>query len=264
MKFQVVNVTPEMAALWLKRNQLNRPLRPRFVHALADAMRRGEWAVNHQPVAINGDKLLDGQYRLRAIIESGLPFVKMTVAEGAESSTFDTIDIGVKRSNADIFREDQSVMTPINFVGRVIFSGTPTPREMRPLHAKLHRMVRKLNECVKRPQRGLTASAVKAGALAAILGGEDEEYVHTLYRNMSEFKVEKLPRVAQLFMRQITVEGQTSKVAGAQHWQLLARAWIAFRKENADYERLSVKDIGSRVAEIRSIFKKALGYEEKQ
>jgi hypothetical protein len=261
MKFQILNVTPDMAAAWLKRNQLNRPLRKRFVAALADAMKRGEWAVNHQPVAINGDKLLDGQHRLKAVIESGLPFVKMMIAEGAESQTFDTIDIGIKRSNADIFREDNAIMGPINMIARVCLMHNVTPREVKPFHQKLHRLAREVAECAKTPVRGMTSAALKVGIMAAILSGEDKDYVLGMYRNMLAYKTERLPRIGQLFVRQLAMDGTggAGRLAGAHTPQMMARAYITFKKENADFERLMVKNIGSRMEEIRNVFRKALG-----
>jgi hydrogenase maturation factor len=97
VKLQVLEVTPVQAKAWLKLNTLNRPVRSSYVAYLADAMKRGEWVVNHQPLAINGSRLIDGQHRLMAVVESGLSAVKMAVVTDADTATFDTIDIGVKR-----------------------------------------------------------------------------------------------------------------------------------------------------------------------
>lgn len=259
MKVEVLDVTPAMAKNWLKNNQLNRPVRKAHVKFLANAMQRGEWAVTHQGIAINGSRLLDGQHRLLALLESKLPAVKMTVCTGADSSTFDVIDIGQRRSNSDIFREDLHVMHPVSFIATMLLGRGVTPREIRPIYEKLRGPIREIIDQGPRSTKRFTAAPIKVGALAAILNGESKEYVHDIYHNMCSFHVEKLPRVAQLFVKQLSLDTTTGKkISTTNRYDLLVRAWTVFQSENADNSKLSVKDTNNRMDEIRRVYRKAL------
>jgi hypothetical protein len=95
-------VTPVKAAEMLSANTSNRPLSRSTVRAFAEAMRRGDWLVTHQGIAIDTNGVLvDGQHRLAAIIEADLP-VEMTVFTDVEPDTFDVLDTGKKRNAADV------------------------------------------------------------------------------------------------------------------------------------------------------------------
>ena len=259
MKFQTIAVTPDIAKDWLKKNPSNRAVRPTYVKQLAASMKRGEWATNHQAIAINGSRLIDGQHRLMAVIQSGLPSVKMSVVTDADVSTFDTIDIGAKRSNADIYREKNDVMTPINFVGRLIYGQRLTPRTIGPVYMKFRRPVTDIAGQLGKVKNKLTSTPVKVAALAAILEGEDKDYIYGLLKNMAEFKTAKLPPVCQSFVQQITL-GQKGPGSGSgkQH-DVLVRAWTAFHKANADLDQLRVKRVHDRLDKIRQILSKEIG-----
>lgn len=256
MKLNVMDVTPSQAKSWLKMNTLNRPVRKFYVNALAEAMKRGEFVPNHQAIALNGAKLIDGQHRLMAVIASGLPSVKMSVITDADSSTFETIDIGAKRTHADIFREDRHVMNPISYVARLVYMGHVTPAMTRPIYDKIHRQMREIVNSIPRTTRGFTASAVRVGALAAILNGEDKTYVLSLYKAMAEFDTKNLPPIAAAFVKQIMI-GKTT-ATGNVVADLLVRAYTVFQKENAENTRLSVKDASVRASRIREVFRKEL------
>lgn len=99
---RVEEVTPEVAREMLLRNTKNRSLRPDYVRQLSDAMKRGEWVVNGQPIQLAGDgTLLNGQHRLNAIVESGTT-VPLLVVRGLPVSTLKTMDVGTRRNLSDV------------------------------------------------------------------------------------------------------------------------------------------------------------------
>jgi hypothetical protein len=106
-------ITPRKAEEYLKLNKVNRPLSKRLVRDFAEAMRRGEWQVTHQGIALDTDGILvDGQHRLAAIVEAGIP-VEITVFTDVPVGTFDVLDTGKKRNAADVLAiegEKSSVM----------------------------------------------------------------------------------------------------------------------------------------------------------
>lgn len=95
-------VTPEIAGDWLASVSHNRPVSPLWVGALADRILRGEWEFNGDAIRFDAaGHLIDGQHRLLAVIQAGMPIVTLVVF-GLEAPAMDTIDIGKRRSIGDI------------------------------------------------------------------------------------------------------------------------------------------------------------------
>lgn len=93
MKLSVMNVTPEMAASWLDKNGRNRRISRYHVSRIADQIASGKWVLNGQTVSFDeAGRLLDGQHRLSAVVESGIS-VPMAVAVGVtDPEAFKTYD----------------------------------------------------------------------------------------------------------------------------------------------------------------------------
>ena len=102
MRSRVIKITPEKAEQMLAANAANRPLSKSTVRGFAEAMRRGDWLVTHQGIAVDSNGVLvDGQHRLAAIIEAQLP-VEVTVFSEVAPDTFDVLDTGKRRNAADV------------------------------------------------------------------------------------------------------------------------------------------------------------------
>lgn len=83
----IMDVTPELASEWLKKNYKNRSLSHDRIKQYTLAMISGNWVLTHQGIAFDdAGNLLDGQHRLQAVVKSGVT-VKMNV-------TFDVERIG--------------------------------------------------------------------------------------------------------------------------------------------------------------------------
>ncbi|RSM66254.1 hypothetical protein DMH03_03765 [Amycolatopsis sp. WAC 01376] len=101
---QVQLIDPKIATEILRWNEGNRKLDRDTVELYAQAMKRGEWQLSHQGIAIDIDGvLLDGQHRLAAVVRSGVS-VLMLVVRGVDRSTFSVVDTGKRRSAADTLR----------------------------------------------------------------------------------------------------------------------------------------------------------------
>lgn len=107
MKTQIKTITPKQAAQILEtRNPKNRKMSEKFVSKLARDIRAGAFITTHQGIAfdVNGD-LLDGQHRLAACVEAGVP-ITVPVSTGLDAAhklngatinTFEVIDGGRAR-----------------------------------------------------------------------------------------------------------------------------------------------------------------------
>jgi hypothetical protein len=106
-----MDVTPKLAAEWLRNNFVNRPLSEDTVIAYARDMANKVWTRTHQGIAFNdADALIDGQHRLHAVVRSGVTVPMMVTfglpakIEGAQMTTMDAVDRGKPRSVADQLR----------------------------------------------------------------------------------------------------------------------------------------------------------------
>lgn len=102
-KVEKVFVTPKLAAEWLARNSINRNLVKSHVKTLESLLVRGEWMLNGETIKFAPDgRLLDGQHRLTACVNSGVGFWTY-VAYGVASDAFDTIDVNLRpRKTSDV------------------------------------------------------------------------------------------------------------------------------------------------------------------
>lgn len=100
----IEKITPAMAEQMLKHNKSNRTLRKNKVHSYALQMQAGFWAADsNDAILISTDgELLNGQHRLNAVIEAGIP-VKMAVRYGVDKSIFKVLDQGAARSASDLY-----------------------------------------------------------------------------------------------------------------------------------------------------------------
>jgi hypothetical protein len=100
---EIMAVTPDLAAKWLKQNSHNRNIRKRAVTDYARDMKAGQWRLNGEAIKFAADgTLLDGQHRLMAVIEADVA-IPLMVVTGLPTDTQETMDAGCKRTTADAF-----------------------------------------------------------------------------------------------------------------------------------------------------------------
>jgi hypothetical protein len=106
MEMKKMKVTPVQAQQWLDTANIgNRTQSHSNVAKFAADMRRGDWRNTHQnAIAFYDDgTLADGQHRLAAIVQSGVP-IEMFVAYGLSRKDGSVIDQGRPRSAADALK----------------------------------------------------------------------------------------------------------------------------------------------------------------
>ncbi len=100
----VAEITPELAKEILETsNHGNRPLKKAHIKMLASSLKNNEWMLNGESIAFSeSGRLLDGQHRLHACINSGKPFKTIVIKGINDEAAFGTIDIGKPRSVTDL------------------------------------------------------------------------------------------------------------------------------------------------------------------
>lgn len=103
MRPEVINVDPQMAAEWLKKNIPNNRSISKAKEYDFD-MRMGNWLTTHQGIAFdtNGN-LIDGQNRLTAIVSSGIT-IEMLVVFDCDPKSLEVLDTGRKRTLGDTLK----------------------------------------------------------------------------------------------------------------------------------------------------------------
>lgn len=98
LRVELMTITPDLAAKWLKRNRINRPLLRRHVVNYVNAIKSGEWDdVNGETIIFSDENdLMDGQHRLTAVVEAQRPIVSLVVF-GISTKKRGSIDTGSKR-----------------------------------------------------------------------------------------------------------------------------------------------------------------------
>lgn len=100
---RVFTVAPEVAASILEtRNTNNRPRTPGEVKKLAAHMAAENWKLTGDTIKFSSSgRLLDGQHRLSACVQSGEPF-RTHIIFGIDDDAFDFLDAGKKRTPAHV------------------------------------------------------------------------------------------------------------------------------------------------------------------
>lgn len=103
-RVKVVQMTPEWATELLKTNTNNRGISKARVKSFAKQIKKGKWRKTGQGVSVAASgRLLDGQTRLNAVIQSGTA-TTMVVAFNCDEDSFAVFDTGRARSATDVLK----------------------------------------------------------------------------------------------------------------------------------------------------------------
>jgi hypothetical protein len=98
----VYTITPEIAKAMLASNTQNRKLQQNVIDNYARDMEGGRWHLNGEAISFSTTgRLLNGQHRLNAIVQSGIS-VDIQINENVDEAAFKSIDTGRKRSAGDV------------------------------------------------------------------------------------------------------------------------------------------------------------------
>lgn len=160
-------ITPEIAGQMLKNNSGNRAKSQTRVLQFAKEMTRG-WKLNGEPIIFGiNSRLLNGQHRLWACIESGCSFTTWVI-RGVDPTTFDTIDTGSPRTAGDVIGmtfkdlgcDPKSVASSIRWINTI---------RLKAWSLSAHKMSNTEIVAFLTSEPAITESAVKAKAAKQIL-----------------------------------------------------------------------------------------------
>lgn len=100
---ELIRLTPDLAAEWLRKSENPRPIDPGRVATYAKDMRDGNWTLTHQGMALNEYGLRDGFHRCSAVVESGVSILVWVFWDVDENAVIE-MDGGKTRSAAVALR----------------------------------------------------------------------------------------------------------------------------------------------------------------
>ena len=262
MKTVIETITPFIAKIYLKANTDNRPLRPSHVKTLAYDMKNGHWQVTHQGIAFDDTgRLIDGQHRLHAIVEAGVP-VEMSVTRGCSASAFSILDRGANRSASDILRWNRRVTDVVNFALSIAYGNQTSQTVSRIKLMEGSVLVQNcellLSYCPTCKPIMSTAAVKLAACVQMSLKASEGEFGFILsqYKALIFEQYDEMTKCSQSFNRQ-------SRDKRMFREELFCRAMIAFNQieSNTIYVRLTPEIMAQKYEIVRNIVKKHIGNE---
>lgn len=265
MTFTVEDVTPEMAAKWLQKNEGNRKLREPRAASLAKAICDGKYRLTHQPIAFSAKgRLLDGQHRLRAICLSNRT-IPIAVARNVPESAFDVIDAGLTRKMYERLRTDPKATTVATRLYRMMVGkGSPQEYEIQTMMDIVGDALLKVQQVAgpnkKKGGRIGRATQEAAIVLRMALAMHDKDEDGQLNIN---WKLEKLrrgdmvgaPPIIAAYHQQLMKGVQNTDITVSSDVDDFVRAWRAFDRTRESNGRLQIDDHSLVIREARDVFR---------
>jgi hypothetical protein len=260
MKYELITVTPQMASGYLATNDGNRRVRKSHVAYFAGLIERGEWLATHQGIALSSSgRLLDGQHRLLAVVETGraVPFM---VAFDVPDETFTALDTGLIRNVSDVLSLPKSVASVALALLRVCvpYVGKTPPQRVRQVVDAVGDLINDVIESTAR-KRLFSTSAIQAAAVYAILNGEDKARVLGILKDLSAHNFSGLPSVASSFVRFKLGEMHSVRAKISKEHEEFLRAFDMFTFEKANQLKIQLTDPQGRIFAARKQLAALLG-----
>lgn len=127
-------ISPTEAKRLLGNNyERQRKVLKKVVNKYANDMKKGNWNTDSGGMIIISEsgKLLDGQHRLMAVIQSGIP-IPFWVQEGTDEGAYDMIDSGYARNAANVIGgKNATCVAALARLGYMLESGIPLQNAYR-------------------------------------------------------------------------------------------------------------------------------------
>jgi hypothetical protein len=246
MKTNVVLVTPDYASKLLEKNTDNRKIRVQVVNQLVEVIKNGAWCLTHQGIAISEDGvILDGQHRLSAIVKSNIA-VKMAVSTDVPKEAFKAIDIGVKRTLQDMFKDEKKTIEIVRLAACIhLGTSTISPDVFEEyFKSPLTAHCRRLMEHTGAVRKIFTVSGNRLGAVLLAHKYKNEDYPFSQYRACALMDFDSMSRYTMSYFKHISEHGYKmidNLVGGQQlHAAALVYSFKAFDPERRDLTMFKV------------------------
>lgn len=125
----LLEITPHIAAVWLKNRHTNRSMHLSQLNKLKRALERERWEINGETIIFDEwGRLIEGQHRLQAVVDTQKTIWSLVVT-GIDKERFKTMGQGAKRTTGDILsirgqRNARNLAAALRWIWR--YEQTPT------------------------------------------------------------------------------------------------------------------------------------------
>lgn len=249
---KVVKITPKMAEQLLARNHVNRPLNESNVNSFCEILKRGEFMLSHQGIAIDtNDWLRDGQHRLTAIIRTGIAAV-MQVTTGVSPESYQVMDVGGRRRTVaeiyDISNKHAAVARLMAVIEDKTKHSGITAQYLVPYIKASAPYFEDLHGYCSSNTKVWSSAGVQTAAIIRMMDGEDKDYVKLVYYALVHMDFDSMPKVAQTLFRQV----QTGKSKG-HGTDFFARCLKVFTYKNQHMSAIQVSSTETAIKYAREV-----------
>jgi hypothetical protein len=233
-------VTPEMALEILdSRNGVNRRKRNWWAVALSKAIRRGEWITTHQGIAFDTEgNLLDGQHRLTAIALSNMP-VHTFVFRNVDKRAFSVIDVGIKRSVADVTGLSKKSAEVARMMATILYGGAVSSQQVLEVaETGIDEIHERLVDYCGTSRAVVSATPARLAVCLLVMDGHPEAAIFKTYADLVHLRYSEMSTAAQALIRQVSEK----RVTAQNHLDLLARAIKALDPKQKNLTKIQVAD----------------------
>lgn len=259
--FDVETVTPEKAVeILAKCNRGNRKLRIGTVAKYARMMALGQWRLSPEAIVISRTgRLLNGQHRLSAVVQSGVS-VRFLTIRGPDDDVFSVLDRGAIRTTADALgseKRETEVARLITLMGGLDARIKPNDPDVARALALISDTHRELVDACNSHAQGFSSAPFRLAAVARIMNGDNRDYVLSLYRDLVLANIDNLPPIGVGAVR-AKMQGRINATGGGGlQIENAGMAWSLFDPKKKDNERLVHPKNRQYIREILE----AVGYE---
>jgi len=199
-------ITVSLAKQLWANNASNRKFRANHAEHIARQMKLGRYEVSPDPIVITDKgRLVNGQHRMWSIVTTKIAceFDVKVIPDEDFDKVFAILDQGATRSNADVLKQDNKVITPISYLLRSCGVSKVTPEDLRPfVDSDMGRIMERLNS-KKLNGKIWRHTCFKAAVAVCILSGRaDEERLFATLEHVSNSAITEWPHIfGQLYVQ---------------------------------------------------------------
>ena len=245
IRTEYLTITPKMASAYLEMNTNNRRLRINAVNYLANAIKRGEWQTTHQGIAIShSGVILDGQHRLNAIVQAGIPVVS-AVTFNQDNDTFQVIDNVIPRNLTDRtnlpVREAEIITSIYKLITNSGARDKVTPTQALDLYEIYGKGIKEF--CDFSPTAAKTISVGGMRTAAFVMSIKNKDYAFHTYRNLVLGNVTELSEISQTFVKHILTGKIKWSGAGSESLRhAFMVGMVIFDEDRANTMRITINE----------------------
>lgn len=261
MYFEVLEISPHQAAMWLQKNENNRKMREDRALALSRAIEDGKFQMTHQSLAFTrSGRLLDGQHRLRACVLANRS-ITVPVAFNVPETAFPVMDAGLIRKMYERLHSEPRHTSICSTLFRFMATNRLAQEYETQLMLEIFTPAFEIMDQVTRPARNKISKATQEAAIllrmAEALRIGDQDEIENLRWKMDLVRhgnVTDAPPIIHAYYRQLLEGIKNYDLAVAKVTDQFARAWVAFDPQREDNARLEIRDHSAEVRQAREIF----------